>query len=354
MDTKSSFRPESSPVWCVWFISFIAFAVGTSVSVEAAESRQGRSSPATEYISVVFENDVFFQEDGGYTNGFGVALGKGTFDEFDRDNTPAWLLPLVKATYLNRLAKRKRAISYLFGQVINTPEDIQSEVLLDQQQPYSGALLWRANFYAVDMETTDRIALHLGVVGPISEAEESQKLIHKLTSGKNPRGWSHQLKDEPVARIEFAHSEKLWQYALDGGLGVELVGSAHGGVGNLRSDVGAGAGFRLGYHLADTVHTATDLPGREVNPIAGVGERRWLVFVEVLGRYVFNDIFIEGNNFQRSHGVPLVHEQLQISYGVSFNLGRWAFIYSGARATKSYEKQPASSDFGAIGVTYRF
>jgi Uncharacterized protein conserved in bacteria len=353
MATKNSFRPKSSPAWSIWLSSLITFVVAVSLFTEAG-ARGDDARPATEYLSVVFENDVFFQEDGGYTNGFGIALGKGTFDEFDQDNTPAWLLPLVKLSYLSRLDNRKRAISYLFGQVINTPEDIESEDLLSQQQPYSGALLWRANFYAVDTDTTDRIALHLGVVGPSAKAEESQKLIHKLTSGTNPRGWAHQLNDEPVVRLEFAHSEKLWQRSLTGGLGIEFIGSAHGGVGNLRSDIGAGAGFRWGNHLAETVHTATDLPGREVNPIAGVGERRWLVFVEVLGRYVFNDIFIEGNSVKSSHGVPLIHEQLQFSYGISFNLGRWAFIYSGARATKSYKNQPASSDFGAIGVTYRF
>jgi len=74
----------------------------------------------------------------------------------------------------------------------------------------------------------------------------------------------------------------------------------------------------------------------------------------VLGKYVFNDITIDGNTFADSHSVDLVHEQAQLSYGFAINFGRVSFGYTSARSTKIYETQPLSANFGAINFTFLF
>jgi len=306
------------------------------------------------FVSLIFENDIFFQEDGGYTNGIGIAYGRGPFKNFDRSNTPAWLRTVANWSYISQLKDRKFATSYLFGQVMNTPENITESQLLENQQPYSGALLLRSNLYAINTTLTDRLGIIVGVVGPASQAEESQKVIHRLTNGTNPAGWDNQLNNEFVFRLEAGRVKRLQQLQLGRQLMFDVSGSLHGGLGSLSSDLGAGLGLRMGSNLSNAVHVATQVPGREVNPIADSGESHWYLFLQVLGHYVFNDISIDGNYFSDSPGVDLIHEQSQITYGFSFNLGHWAFNYTRAVRSDRYRDQPKDANFGSVNITYSF
>lgn len=305
------------------------------------------------FISLTMENDIVFGDDGGYTNGFALAWGTGMFDHFDQSNTPGWLAALTKNLYINTLPNKHRAISYLIGQSMNTPQDISRKDLIEDQPPYAGMLVSRATLYAFNQKQTDRLTFLLGIVGPASGAEKGQKFIHGITDSEEPMGWQHQLRNEPVFRIEASRSNRLWASKFSDRAEMDLITTKLGGLGNLSSDVGYGFGLRIGSSLVDSFPIATDLPGREVNPTAGMTTRHWIVFMNLSGRYEFNNLLIEGNTFTKSHGVALRHEQLQLSYGVSINLDRWAFMYSAAISTDKYIGQQEKSRFGAVSITYR-
>jgi hypothetical protein len=308
-----------------------------------------------EFYSLVFENDIFLQEDGGYTNGFGMAYGHGPFERFNEDNTPSLLLDIVEASHIDDFEDRSHAMTFLFGQAINTPEDINIAAPLDDQQPYSGLLVARFNFYAIDQKYTDRLGISLGMIGPVSGAESAQRRVHKATGGDDPKGWDHQLKNEPVFRIEAAQSNKVLQGSIIGDqFSYEVTSTIFGGIGNMSSDFGGGAGLRIGRNLDQITNVAIDIPGREVNVVGFGGINRWYVFAEVLGRYVLNDITIEGNTLRESHGVDLTNEQAQFSFGFAFNIGRWAFNYTRANLSRRYETQPSTASFGAVNITYRY
>lgn len=305
------------------------------------------------YVSLIFENDIFFQEDGGYTNGIGVAWGNGLFDKFDSSNTPWPIYKLVENLSFNTRESRHKAISYFIGQGMITPEDITKEVPEDGDAPYAGLLAARVTLHSFDAITTDRLALSLGIVGPSSGAEDSQKLVHKITGSENPKGWDSQLKDEAVFRVEFSRSNRLWDTVFDNGLEMDMVDTKRAGAGNLVSDLGYGLSFRFGQKLRDSFPTATEMPGREINPIAGDNVQHWLFFVNVFGSYVFNNLLIEGNSDNPNVGADLVHEQASLAFGAAYNVGRWAFAYTGSVSTKAYEGQEDPGKFGSINVTYK-
>jgi len=73
--------------------------------------------------------------------------------------------------------------------------------------------------------------------------------------------------------------------------------------------VAAGAGIRYGHDLDVRFPTATVLPGRQVNPLAG-------------------------------------------SAALSFNLYRRAFLFSATVATDRYKGQAETTRFGSLSVTY--
>ncbi|WP_083608237.1 lipid A deacylase LpxR family protein [Teredinibacter haidensis] len=305
------------------------------------------------FVSFLVENDVFFQEDGGYTNGFAFSFGKGINGPFSESNIPGLLYSLIGDSYLNRSSVKSRGISYQFAQVMSTPEDIKTEALLKDQQPYAGLILGRINVYALDKRLSDRLGIIVGMVGPATGTEQTQKIVHRLIGNDEPMGWRHQLKDEPVLRVEASRSKRFWEDSFGDGLGMDVSGIAHGGIGNLHSDLGYTISWRFGRELNGSFPPAMNLPGREVNPTAGMAGKHWHLFVNMDVRYEFNNLLIEGNTYQQSHGVALRHEQAQISFGASTNLGRWAVSYTGAFSSRAYRAQPGIGKFGAISITYR-
>ncbi|WP_018275218.1 lipid A deacylase LpxR family protein [Teredinibacter turnerae] len=305
------------------------------------------------FFNVIYENDIFFQEDGGYTNGFALNYARGFDAPFSERNAPSLLLPLVEHAGFNRASDRMRGISYQFGQIMSTPEDITTPELIADQQPYAGLLMGRINFYGLTEQSSRRLGFIAGVVGPASGAEQSQKLVHHITGSKQPQGWDNQLKTEPVFRLESSRTRRLWTTQFGRTLGGDVSAIAEGGIGNLASDLGFGMRLRFGARLNESFPIAMDLPGREINPTAGMHNTHWHFFINLEGRYVFNDILIEGNSYQDSHGVELTHEQVRLGFGASINLGNWAFTYEGAFTSKEYATQPGTGKFGSISFTYR-
>jgi hypothetical protein len=313
-----------------------------------------RADQWIDFLTLTYENDVFFGRDSGYTNGVGVSWAHGPFEKFGRDNIPRLAHTLTKRLYISTMADKTRAVSYTVGQGMQTADDITLEELVPGNAPYAGLLLWVGTLYAFDEAVSDRLTLQLGVVGPASGAEEVQRFIHKLVNTDDPRGWGNQLSNEPVIRLAAGRSWRFCAKSWPGGTCVDLLGFTEGGAGNLMSNVGAGMSVRLGKDLARTFPAATIYPGRGINPLAGMERTKWNAFLNLFGTYVFSDIMINGNTFADSHRVDLVHGQLIATAGLAFNYRNWAFLLSAARGTDSYETQELPTRFGSLSVTCHF
>ena len=150
---------------------------------------------------------------------------------------------------------------------------------------------------------------------------------------------------------------RLWRLASsnsDSNTGFDVIGTTLAGVGTFRSDAGVGIGFRFGQGLARSFPTASILPGRDINPLAGGQQNDWYAFLNTFGRYVANDVTIEGNNFEDSHGVDLEHVQGVVAVGAAINWNRWGFIISTAKGSDFFEGQVQDTEFGSMSVTYRY
>jgi len=325
-------------------IAFLLFATTAPADSEEQDN----------YITITYENDVFFGKDGGYTNGIGVFWAHGTFDEFNEEVIPRWVNSLTKNLPISTTPGKVRAVSYAVGQSMQTADDITIKELVPEDAPYMGLLGWKGTLHAFDDTSADKISLFLGVVGPVSGAEYVQKFVHSIMGVNKPEGWAHQLNNEPVFRLSADRSWRLANKSFERGTGFDVIGVLQGGGGTLRSDIGAGISFRYGRNLSRTFPAVTFIPGREVNPLAGMDQYSWNVFLNVLGRYVFNDISIDGNTFTDSHSVELIHDQYFLTAGISFNFGDWAFLLSTVRGSDHYETQDTSTKFGSLSVTFRY
>jgi len=140
-------------------------------------------------FSLTFENDFFSNDDDNYTNGVRFAwLSPET-------TTPHWLEKIADATPFFSVLGNKR-IAYSLGQNIYTPEDTISSNLVRGERPYSGWLYASAGLISDTGSTLERLEVTLGVVGPSSLAEQTQRDVHRMRGIDVPNGWDNQLEDE--------------------------------------------------------------------------------------------------------------------------------------------------------------
>ncbi len=116
------------------------------------------------------------------TNGIGLSWAHAGFTEFSPDNIPRWLHYLSKDLYIGTMPGKQRAVSYAIDQLMQTPSDIKIPALIENEAPYAGLLVWSGNLHAFDDRVADGLSLTLGVVGPLSGAEQAQKWVHALRS----------------------------------------------------------------------------------------------------------------------------------------------------------------------------
>lgn len=305
-----------------------------------------------DYFTFSYENDAFYRDDGGYTNGVVVSWGYYDVEALNEESMPTWLANLNQYLYLPYLEDRNYAISYSFGQFIQTAVDFEDENLIEEDAPYAGLLAWKVNVVAAGEDVSDDLSLTLGIVGPASGAEYVQKSIHALIGSKEPMGWDHQLSNEVVFRVE---AKRLWRSLVVplGETEADIVTGVNAGVGNLLSDANVGISFRWGQQLQSSFSSSSPFVVQKMNGLAP-SPKGWYIFANLSGSYVLNDIFINGNTFEDSHSVALTHWQAGVAIGAQLNISQWNFIYSMIYTTDQYETQTEDTRFGTLSVTYNF
>ena len=298
-------------------------------------------------FNFILENDLFTGTDLGYTNGVRISYisSETKMPNFIREASS--YLPLIK--------KGKKRISVAAGQSMYTPSDITKSEFTPNDFLYGGWLYGSLGIVSDTGQIFDNVVLTLGVVGPSSRAEESQKYIHHLIGSPQPQGWNHQLKDEPG--INFAY-ERKWRQLFEAkafGVGVDIMPHIGANLGNVDTNASAGATFRFGYDLPSDYgppRIRPTLPGSDffipTKKISGY------LFSVVEARAVGRNIFLDGNSFQDG---PNLHKRtmignLQIGAAITYKDAR--ISYTQVYITKEFKGQKNTSEFGAINFSYRF
>lgn len=180
-----------------------------------------------------------------------------------------WIRVISEWTYINGDDKRNYSIGYGLAQGMYTPSDLEKEELILDDRPYAGTLLWKARIRSYGSVVADSLGLTLGVAGPASLAEQSQKVIHKIVGATEPMGWDNQIENEPVFRLDVERIFRMGGFNISGPAEFDVNFYSQAGVGNLRSDAGVGLMFRLGNVLQSSFAYLNPAPARGVNTLAG-------------------------------------------------------------------------------------
>lgn len=304
------------------------------------------------FVTITVENDLFAGHDGGYTNGIGVSWGSGPYKTLDASNSPEWLQSMAKTFVVHDDGEHFYGASYSVFQGIQTPADITNPNFQPDDLPYAGILGWRGNVHSWTERRAEQFSLILGIVGPASLAEQSQKRVHKITGSDKPMGWDHQLHNEAVIALQ---ARRSWRHEVKNGdgHGVDFIGMLEASGGNFSSYVAGTYMIRWGLNLERSHAAISVLPGRGINPLAGTNSEEYYVFLGVQPRYVFNDIFVNGNTFRNSPSVTLKNEQLIYSTGFVWNWKNWGLLFSLAETTSTFEERKGNTRFGSLSISYR-
>ncbi|MFP4686880.1 MAG: lipid A deacylase LpxR family protein [bacterium] len=299
-------------------------------------------------IAVVHENDIFSQRDQYYTSGIRL-------NWFSPPQAPpGWLSGFANKLSIYEPGADHR-ICYSIGQNMYTPLDITEPDPSPDDRPYAGWLYGSIGFIQDRGSRLDTLRLVLGVVGPASRAEQTQKKIHQLTGADDPEGWEHQLHDELGASIIYGHQNVAWLRRDTSDRLFEISPGYSLTLGNVKSEATVSAMIRWG-----------EIQGRDYGPplinsttpgagffIPG-GDFEWYLYLNLKGHYVAHNIFLDGNTIRDSRSVdrePLVGDA-QLGFVVTWT--DYRLSYTHVFPTKEFKTQEKSDDYGAITFGARF
>jgi hypothetical protein len=327
-------------IGAVWGIAAAAVFAGPALAQP--------SSAETGTLSILFENDIFYHTDRDYTNGVAIAWTTAP------DDTPHWAIDAARLIPFFGQSGEVRT-SYAIGQNIYTPSNLRLVDPPFTDRPYAGYLYLAMGVIQKTDTDLDEFQVQLGVVGPDSLAEESQKFVHAILNDQIPKGWGTQLHNEPGLVINDEHS---WRAIATGSLlGLSFDADPHVGaaIGNVYDYANAGIMGRFGLNLPDDygpTRIDPSLPGTNFfEPTAGLSA---YVFGGFDGRAVGRNIFLDGNTWQQSRHVERVPWVADMQLGAALAMDSWRLTFTHVFRTKEFETQKRADQFGAVNLSIRF
>lgn len=307
-------------------------------------------------VSIYFENDLFTGTDRNYTNGVKLSLISPDLKSFvESGKLPNWSL-----SYVNRLPfvnnpdpDLTRRLEFSLGQNMYTPADISRFDLIADDRPYAGWTYFGTAFHSKSTRMMDTIELQLGMIGPDSYAEESQKAVHDLRDLQRPNGWDHQLKNEPGLAAIYERKWRLPAIKADNHFGFDAIAHLGCALGNVYTYANTGLEARLGWNLPEDFGASLIRPAGNTRFSTKKGRGAY-VFAAVNGRAVLRDIFLDGNTFADSHSVskkPLVAD---LAGGVALYFKSYKLTWTQVLRTREFKEQPDNHSFGSITISFFF
>ena len=315
-------------------------------------------------FTLYFENDAFFGTDYLYTNGIKLALTSTDLESSKDDgllNSMAYSLsqrlPSIRGSNFTH------AFSVAIGQNIYTPEDTENTELIENDRPYAGFTYFEMGLSGQDRGKMSSWELVLGIVGPHSYAEDTQKAVHEWNGWESPAGWDNQLKDEPVLNLLFTQRYKLAYETPGGKWGCDLIPIWGIGLGNLYTGAQAGTQLRFGWNLPEDFGTSLIRPGTDTNTMLGSDGRpasdrlrkfSLHLFIGVDSFYFLRNLTLDGNTYQESHSVDKEPLVTSFMVGLGIAVTRFKISFAHVYQTKEFKGQDDQLEFGSITFNYLY
>jgi hypothetical protein len=333
-------------------ISFFVVLFGLLCAAVGAQSKER----GLRTFWICWGNDTLLHTDRDFTNGLKLTWISQNF-EHPRDNVLFGWMPFV------RKPDYKHVFSYSLRQDIFTPDDLKRVDLDENDRPYAGYLNFEVGIHSLNDKRMTSFSLSMGVVGPLSLAEQTQKFVHdKAPKAPDPLGWANQLKNEPAVQVMYERRKKLSFFGRKKGLGFDLITHAGGGLGNVYTYANAGFQVRLGWNLPDDFGMPLLRPGGSSGVAVfdrgsgrgGLDLDGLYLFAALDGQFVLRNIFLDGNTFTDSHRVKkdLWTGNYQIGCGIKIHYLDLSVAY--AKWSRQFKTQKNNHAYIIISLSFSY
>lgn len=310
-------------------------ALTAAVPLRAAEGSRTDSKPAPDRegtFNFNLENDEIAGTDRHYTNG-------------------------LEISYLS--APMQRNANWRFGVALGhqlyTPNDTDTTLPQPDDRPYAGYLYGGVALLVDHGNQLDSFVVNVGTIGPDAKGEDLQNSVHRIIDSDRSNGWGNQLDNELTYQLVYEHRWRGVLQTSGGFLGADLSPHLGGSVGNVAGYANAGLTLRLGNDLRDDYgvpRIRPSLPGSAFfTPDDDFG---WYAFVGVDGRYVWQNIFLDGNGYGNSLSVDKKRYVYDVQAGLAVTFRRVRLAYTYVYRSKEFRTQTSPDRFGAVSVSARF
>ena len=353
------------------FSAVTLFAAGLAWAVDEIPF-QRETSVDGGYLTLYFDNDLFGGEDQDYTNGVRLSwispnepvesLGgvQRMLRHFSGD--PDSFSVFRRITGFEDPKKIRYNYGFSLTQLMFTPEDFNSAVQPVDQRRYAGWLGLGLSLHVKDDKILNSVEFTVGTIGPDSQAENSQDVIHDLRNIEKFNGWDDQIPNEVTGDISFVQKRRADFVDVERGW-FRMDGLTEWGLrlGTFRTEAHFGGFFRAGFNLpldfSDPRLSGTAYSHRYFGDGSELyvgnfslyslfgATIRGVAHAATLDGPVFRD-FDTGNRRD-----PWVGE---VFCGVGVRYKDVEFSYVHTWRTQEYREQETGSNFGSVAIRVRF
>ena len=343
-----------------WELILLLLLTGFTTEHSQAQQNNARNSgwPAKTYnkmFRVYEDNDIInIRGDGtdqGYTNGtrFDFFFIKNKRSRFFIDR----IMPKAGDSSIN-------TFGWGFMQVMITPTDISKKNPDPADYPYSGGLYITHTLHAANPVKKYNLQTEwiVGIMGPLSGAEETQKLVHRVIDYMQPMGWDHQLKTDLLLNLNVAAEKQLAHVNRS----VELIGGMQVFAGTALNGAAVYSLIRFG----KMEPYFNGYISQYAKNAAGGTRRQIYFFIRPSAEWMLSNAFIEGGIFNKqneenSYAVARndqngtvyrrVRERIigKIDYGIVVSAGRIGISFTQTTMTPAL-KGVGGQEIGNISV----
>jgi len=308
-----------------------------------------------------FENDLFGGTDDRYTNGARIGWSSPSLKRYSEAGMLGGLAGFFDTVPYVGDPGFEKNVAFTLGQNMYTPSDTQAVELIEDDRPYAGWLYLGLGLIWKNSEERNSLVINVGVVGPWSFAEETQRLVHEARGIAVPRGWDNQLENELAIALGYEKTWRLRHRVKRNSWDWDLLPYAGVTVGNVAINARTGTEARFGWNLPDDFGTASIGPAATTPaPVEESGTKAWShslgahLFVRAEGRAVARDIFLDGNTFEDSHSIDKEPFVGDLAAGLSVNWRNTKLTYAYFVRSEEFRGQKSDQAFGSLTLNITF
>ncbi len=319
----------------------------------AAASGTARAAPLQDPYgtwTLQGENDAVSTQKGTsdqyYTSGLRIGWTSGT------DNQPPAISNLNSAIW----GQGVQRISLGLQQSIFTPRQTQINPPDPYDRPYAGVLLATANLISDTDFSRSVFGVQAGVLGSYAGGYQVQNGFHSLIGDTPNRGWSTQLPNQPILQLQAA---RTWRFpVVDAfGISIDLLPSAAGAVGDLRTYAQLGGTVRIGQGLDSDFGTARISPGLDgTDAFKNTRTFAWYGFAGADGQAVAYDQTLQGSLLRDGGGhVSKIWDVGEFEAGLALLYHGVRLSYTQTWQTPEFNGQRSGLfNFGSLALSAKF